>query len=181
MKWNRTECMEEKGPEPCFFLVVHEWCNWFQKRCLPFVQLLIAMHCPSAVHGAYFDQHAHLHLSNVFCASVPAMIPYVYTDPWPWTLLARKWRWQLHTYNMQICPRAYVPDLPSHLCSRSSFAPMFHAHLNRDCEEPLSWHLPWICLNLPWIWSSSPTASVAGQCRPAPYHTLNMKKNCEKV
>lgn len=42
---------------------------------------------------------------------------------------------------------------------------MLHAHLNRDCEEPLSWHLPWICLNLPWTCRSSPTASVAGQCR----------------
>ena len=104
MKQNRMHGGKRTGT--LLFLVVHEWCNWFQKRCLPFVQLLIAMHCPSAVHGAYFDQHAHLHLSNVFCASVPAMIPYVYTDPWPWTLFARKWRWQLHTYNMQICPRA---------------------------------------------------------------------------
>ena len=126
------------------------------------------MHCPSAVHGAYFDQHAHLHLSNVFCASVPAMIPYVYTDPWPWTLLARKWRWQLHTYNMKICPRAYVPDLPSHLCStltwtvivRSHYLGIFpgYAWISPGYEVPLQLHRLLVNADqlrtTPWIWKN---------------------------
>ena len=138
------------------FLVVHEWCNWFQKRCLPFVQLLIAI-----------SEEEKKCIVRVLCMELTLINMLIYIYQMSSVPVSQLW---FHTYIRILdhgpCLQGSEGDNYTHIIWRSALVPMFPIFLRTYVPRSLE----------PWLWG----ATILASSLDMPESPLDMKflSNC---